>query len=77
MATWATSTDGDKRINLAVVQGLEVEQLSGIFSTTTPDAPPSTWGYFAILTDGQRVQMGNSSYATKALAITAMVAAGT
>jgi hypothetical protein len=77
MAAWTTSTDGDKRINLGFVQGLEVQQLTGVFGSTTPDAPTSSWGYFAILTDGQRVQMGAASYATKAAAITAMVTAGT
>jgi hypothetical protein len=77
MAAWATSTDGDRRINLPAVQGLEVQQLTGVFDSQTPDAAAPTWGYFAILTDGQRVQMGATSYASKSAAITAMVAAGT
>lgn len=75
-STWVTSTDGEKRVNVPVVQGLEVKLIGQPATTTTPDVGTTTWGVFAVYTDGQRVQIGNTSYADKSTAIAAMVTLG-
>lgn len=72
--TWINTTDGSGKVNNAAVAALVAQSLGTNAGTTTPDSVTPTWGVFAVLPDGLRLQVGSTSYATQALAIAAIPA---